>query len=157
MEKAIPYPGCSPYAAEEKARLLASIAASSRVHALIGLELLDIEPGYARVAMPVRPEFMNSGGAMQGGLVTTLADATIAYAIRGALPPGKAQTFIELKINFLRPLVGGTAVAAARLIHLGRRTGLAEADVTNDAGKLAAHCTATFMVVPAATAPGGRD
>ena len=46
----------------------------------LGMELLEVRPGYARIRMKVRPEFLNGHGICHGGLMFTLADSTFAFA-----------------------------------------------------------------------------
>ena len=45
---------------------------------------------------------------------------------------------MELKINFIRAALGETITADARLIHLGRRMAMGEAEITDERGKLVA-------------------
>jgi acyl-CoA thioesterase len=154
MEPATPYPGFAPFTPEEKQRRIAAHAGLSNYFALLGLRLLDLEPGYARMELPFRRDMTHSGGVVQGGLITTLADSSIAHAALAALSDaGSGTTTIELKINFIRPATGPRFFSAARLIHLGRRTAVGEAEITDEAGKLIAKCMASLMVLPAAKTP----
>ena len=149
MESAKPYAGFSPFGAEEKQRRIAHHEAASDYFQLLGLRLLDLEPGYARMELPFRQEMTHSGAEVQGGLITTLADSAIAHATVAALDPATQRTAtLELKINFIRPATGGPFTACARLIHLGRRTAIGEAEVTDERGRLIAKCLASVMVLP---------
>jgi len=149
VEPAKPYEGFAPFTAEEKQRRLARHIGLSDYFELLGLRLVDLEPGYARMELPFRQDMTHSGGIVQGGLVTTLADSSIAHAAIAALD---AQAFttttIELKINFIRPATGGVFTSVARLIHLGRRTAVGEAEITDDRGRLIAKCLSTVLVLP---------
>ncbi|MBV8156369.1 MAG: hotdog fold thioesterase, partial [Dyella sp.] len=46
----------------------------------LGIVLEAVCPGYARMSMPIRPEFLNGHGICHGGLMFTLADSTFAFA-----------------------------------------------------------------------------
>ena len=46
----------------------------------LGLELLEARPGYARMQMNVRADFLNGHGICHGGMIFTLADSTFAFA-----------------------------------------------------------------------------
>ncbi len=46
----------------------------------LGLELLEVRPGYARLRMTVRADFLNGHQICHGGLIFTLADSTFAFA-----------------------------------------------------------------------------
>jgi len=140
------YPGCAPYPAAEKARRIEAIAAQSEIVRFMGMRFTDLEPGGCRIELPVRPAFLNGRGVVHGGVVATLADTAIAYSVHGALPPQARTASIELKINFVRPVSEGTLVALGRLVNLGRRTAVVEADVLTPAGKLAARCLSTVMI-----------
>ena len=122
----------------------------------LDLKLLDLEPGYARLELPFHREITHSGGVVQGGIITTLADSSIAHAAIAALEPAAfLTTTIELKINFIRPAVGGVFRCEARLIHLGRRTAVGEAEITNERGKLVAKCLSSLLIQTASQAAPG--
>ena len=134
---------------EQKAQAMDRHRKESTYFGLLGLQLLDLEPGYCRLQLPFKMDITHGEGTVQGGILTTLADSCIAHASIAALSQaGKITTTIELKINFIRPAVGGTFTSHARLIHLGQRTAVGEAEITNDQGKLIAKCMASLMVLP---------
>jgi uncharacterized protein (TIGR00369 family) len=54
---------------------------------------------------------------------------------------------VDLKMNFLAPAESGKLIAKGRQIRLGRTLGYAEAEVTNEEGKLVAHGTSTLIVL----------
>lgn len=43
-----------------------------------GVELLEIQPGYAKARMLITPNHLNAGGVCQGGALFTLADLAFA-------------------------------------------------------------------------------
>jgi uncharacterized protein (TIGR00369 family) len=66
-----------------------------------------------------------------------LAGAAIDAAVQTSAPPGARFVPVELKVNYLRPLAsdGREARAHARLVHGGRRTAVARADVADADGR----------------------
>lgn len=112
---------------------------------LIGIEIDLIEEGRARLSMDVTEKHRQLAGVMHGGAIATLIDSAVAMAIVGASEPNARFTTIELKINYLSPIVEGHIVADARLIRDGRRIIVAECDVFDPAGKLAAKGLLTYM------------
>ena len=46
----------------------------------LGMELLEVRPGFARLRMPVRAEFLNGLGSCHGGYMFLLADSAFAFA-----------------------------------------------------------------------------
>ena len=154
MDAAQPYRGFAPFSPDEKQRRLARHAALSDYFALLGLRLLDLEPGYARMERPFRREMTHSGGVVQGGLITTLADSSIAHAALAALDStAQGTTTLELKINFIRAATYGPFTSHARLIHLGRRTAVGEAEISDERGRLVAKCMASLLLLPRGEAP----
>lgn len=144
-----PLPGHAPFDEAEMRRRIAAQAAGCDYFGLLGLRLVDLQPGYARMELPHRRAFTHSGGVMQGGLLATLADACLAHATIAALDSAtKRTTSIELKVNFIRPGLHGPFTAEARLAHLGSRTAVGDVDITDARGKLLARCLASLMILP---------
>jgi uncharacterized protein (TIGR00369 family) len=80
----------------------------------------------------------NPIGVIHGGYVSTLLDTAAACAVHSKLPAGTGYTTIELKVNFLRPLVAelGEVPAVGKVISSGRRTALATGEIFDRDGKL---------------------
>jgi uncharacterized protein (TIGR00369 family) len=112
---------------------------------MVGIEIDDIEPGRAKLSLEVVEKHRQLHGIMHGGAIATLIDTAVAFAIVGSSEPGAKFTTIELKINYLSPIVEGRVVADARLIRDGKRIVVAECDVFDAAGKLAAKGLLTYM------------
>lgn len=111
----------------------------------LGFELDSIEPGRARMSVPVRTELMQLQGVMHGGAIASLIDTAVAFAIIGTSEPGDRFTTVELKVNYLLPIREGRATADARLIRNGRRIIVAECDVHDSTGQLAAKGLLTYI------------
>jgi uncharacterized protein (TIGR00369 family) len=115
---------------------------------LTGLRPLAAGRGEARCALPAtRWLCAPPPGRVQGGAVATLADAAVTAAIRSAGPDAARFHPVELKLNFLRPLAsdGREARAHGRLIHGGRRTAVASAEVADADGRVIAVATGSAM------------
>ena len=56
---------------------------------------------------------------------------------------------LELKINFLRPIVSGPITAEARVVNRGKTTGLVECDVRDGQNRLLARASSTCFVLTA--------
>ena len=145
--------GRTPFTPEEKTRMLDLHRSEAHYFGLLGLRLVDIEPGYCKLELPFKREISHGRGVVQGGILTTLADSCIAHATIAALVgQDRHSTTIELKINFIRPAVPSLFTAEAWLIHLGSRTAVGEAEILNEEGKLIAKCMSSLAVLP-----GGRE
>lgn len=90
----------------------------------------------------------NPIGTVHGGVITTVLDTVMGCAIHSVLSRGVGYSTLELKINFLRAVTYkcGVMKAEGRIIHSGKTTALIEADLRDEAGKLYAHGTSTYMI-----------
>ena len=69
----------------------------------------------------------------------------MAFAIVGASHPGARFTTVEMKVNYLSSIREGRVVAEAKLIRDGRRIVVADCDVVDSRGRLAAKGLVTYM------------
>ena len=114
----------------------------------IGLRETAQDDDTYTMEMPVRPQTVNTAGALQGGLIATLADVAGGSLGLRYLAPGTGLTTADLFIRYLRPITEGSARAVARLVRAGRRTVIAQVDVfCSSDGELAATATVNFAVV----------
>ena len=112
---------------------------------LVGIEIDSIEVGRAQLAIDVTEKHLQLQNIMHGGAIATLIDTAVAMAILGASERGARFTTIEMKVNYLSPIKEGRVVAKAWLIRDGRRIVVAECDVIDSGGKLAAKGLVTYM------------
>ncbi len=107
----------------------------------LGVKLLDISPGYARVTIKLKPQYNNFHGRIFGGIVMSLADIAFGYAVNSLKDYTVAAQF---NIHFTAAAgEGDELVAEARVIKEGRRVVLAEMTVVNQDNKLIAKATGT--------------
>ena len=118
----------------------------------LGTRLLELSPGYARVALKVRPEFVNFNGLVFGGIIMAVADEAFAYATNSLIQPSYAS---QVNIHFLNaPAVNDELIAECRVLKSGRRVGISEMTVSNQKGVLIARATGT--TIPVIKEPGGH-
>jgi acyl-CoA thioesterase len=99
----------------------------------LGMRIVRIGPGEARLEMPVRPSMANGHGICHGGFVFTLADSAFAFACNSRNQRMVAQ---QGAVTFIAPAqVGDTLTAHAREVHLRGRGGIYDVSVTNQAGE----------------------
>jgi uncharacterized protein (TIGR00369 family) len=111
----------------------------------LGYHLMDVQRGWARIEVDCTSRIMNPSGVMHGGASFGLADSAVAAALLTIYGPGNALLTIEMKINYLEPIVSGVVVAEASVLRSSRRSAYAEVDVWAG-GKLAARATTTYMI-----------
>jgi len=100
---------------------------------LLGIEVLEIEPGRARVAMNFRPEMKNIFGKLHGGAVFSLLDEAFQLACNAH---GQVAVALSLNIYYLAPADDGARLLAeAREVTSTRKTALYDARVWQEDGK----------------------
>jgi uncharacterized protein (TIGR00369 family) len=98
--------------------------------------------------LPVSPQVVNTSGALQGGLIATLADVAGGQVGLDYLPTGTGMTTTDLFVRYLRPISEGSARAVTRVLRAGRRSIVTQVDVFRTADdELAATATVNFAVV----------
>jgi uncharacterized protein (TIGR00369 family) len=116
----------------------------------LGFALVAVERGRAVFAGAPSERLYNPVGSIHAGFAATLLDSAMGCAVHSTLPAGQLYTTVEFKMNFLRSLAAGTGrvEAEGRVINVGRRVGVAEARLTDAAGRLYAHATTTCLIFP---------
>lgn len=108
-------------------------------HRWLGLTLVEAEPGRVVVGMPYRKEFLadTAGSYVHGGLLATLADVAGDFALVSSL--GYVVPTIDLRMDYLRPAHPDTVlVAEGKVVRRGRQSGVADAEVSDENGRLLA-------------------
>ena len=82
-----------------------------------GIEILELQQGFARTALKVEDRHLNSVGIAQGGAIFTLADLAFAMACNSG---GHVAVAINTTLSFLRPTPGGTLIAEATEVSRSR-------------------------------------
>ena len=120
------------------------------IMATLGFTDFRPEPGRVVVEMPAAEFHYNPLGGVHGGVISTLLDTAAACAVHSTLAPGELYTSLDLTVKFLRPVTvdSGLLTCEGTVIQRGRRTALAQAQLTDERGKLVAHATSTCMVFP---------
>ena len=119
------------------------------IAALLGFTLVDVGEGWAVFEGEVGEEHYNPIGVVHGGLSGMLADSAMGCAVQSTLPAGSGYTTLEFKVNLVRPITAETRLIRCRaeIVHVGRRTGTAEARVTDPNDRLLAHATTTCLIL----------
>jgi uncharacterized protein (TIGR00369 family) len=116
---------------------------------LFGLQVLHIDERELLMRMVIQPQFLAPNGFLHAASLIALADTACGYAVIAHLPPGAENfTTIELKCNFLGTAREGAIDAVARGVHLGRKTQVWDATVTEvGTGKTLALFRCTQMIL----------
>ncbi len=118
------------------------------IAAALGFDLVSVEKG--RVVFGLIPaEFhYNPIGSMHGGVYATLCDSACGCAVHSMLPAGAFYTSLDLATRFIRPVTVNTGrlLCEGTLAHLGSRTAVAHARLTDENNKLYAEATSTCLI-----------
>jgi acyl-CoA thioesterase len=112
--------------------------AQDRASQALGMRILEVRSGYARLAMTVRADMVNGHQLCHGGLIFTLADSAFAFACNtyDAVTVASSGT-----IEFLLPArLGDELTATAEERTRSKRTGVYDVAVRNQRGE----CVALF-------------
>ena len=97
----------------------------------LGLRVDHLEEGQVTLRLPFRDEFIGDPGrpALHGGTISMLVDTAGGAAVFSAAEPGDKVSTIDLRVDYLRPGAAADLVAAATVIRIGNRVGVARIKV----------------------------
>jgi acyl-CoA thioesterase len=109
---------------------------ADRASQWLGIEIIEVAPGRARIAMTVRPDMVNGHGMCHGGIVFAFADSAFAFACNSY---GDPMVAAGAGIDFLAPTPCGERVTAtATEVSRSARHGIYDVAVTDAAGRVLA-------------------
>lgn len=109
----------------------------------LGMRIVELSHGYAKVKLELRQEFLTWDGFVQGGVISSLIDQAFGYSINTL---ENVYVAVQLNVNFLNsPSVGDTITAESRVLHAGRSAGICEMSVFDSKGKLVARGSGTTI------------
>lgn len=109
----------------------------------IGLELVQVESGFAKVEMDIKQIHLNGVGMVQGGAIFTLADYAFAAASNSK---GNVTVGINNNISYIKSPKGKKLIATAREVSSGRKICNYTVDITDENGELIAQMTAVGYI-----------
>jgi acyl-CoA thioesterase len=123
---------------------------------LIGLEVVDLQPGWSKTRLGHRPDLNQPAGILHGGVIASVIDSGIAHALllterfQELRDQGGALVSVDLRVKYLRPVSEGEIICESKVLRLGRQIIHAESVVSNAEGKEVARGDATYMAVTGA-------
>ena len=106
--------------------------------------VLETDRGYAKVTLPIKPEYSNTYGIAHGGIVTSLVDMVSGVALRTL----KLRIVtIEVTTDYLKTVsLADHLTAEARVIHEGNKLLHADISVYNQEEVLVARGKVIYYV-----------
>jgi uncharacterized protein (TIGR00369 family) len=127
----------------------------------LGLRILRLGPGGPQLRFAMRPELVGhyQYGRLHGGVISATLDAMAGLAIMVALGEKHADETaeqvmhrftrlgtIDLRVDYLRPGIGGHFTASAQVARLGGRVASVQMRLLDDADTLIATGAASYML-----------
>lgn len=132
-------------------RVLETLMARNRAFQTLGLELLEVEAGRAKLAMPVTETMGNSHGTCHGGFLFALADQTAGFA---CMSRNEAAVTQSAHVTYVSAgPVGQTLTAEGVEVTRSKRNGTYDVRVTGAEGQLVALIRYQFLITGAEIVP----
>jgi uncharacterized protein (TIGR00369 family) len=130
-----------------KSALLNRMPEAAPFWSLLGMELIDVKKGWARLRLPFTKKLTNANGVVHGGAIFAPADSAVGLALIGMVAKDEFISTIEMKINYLKPFDSGEIFIEGKIIHKGTNTAIGDAEVKDAQGNLIAKALATYIIM----------
>lgn len=117
---------------------------SSPYALFLGMKLVELRTGYAKVELLLRDEHRNWDGRVQGGVIVSLLDQAFGAALNTL---DRIYVAVQLNVNFVAPPNGDAVYAESTVLHRGRSLGVSEMVVSDADGKLVARGLGTTIAI----------
>jgi uncharacterized protein (TIGR00369 family) len=124
---------------------------------LLSMKIKELSWGQSRVEISVQEKHFQPFGMVHGGVFSSLLDATAFWAVYTQVDEGLGMTTVELKLNYLAPVIKGRMVGKGKSIRVGKTLCLGEAVIEDEEGALLAHGTSTMMILKDLEIQGGSE
>ena len=119
----------------------------------LGMTCVDkAEPGRTVWRMRADERFANPAGIVQGGFLGAMAASAMGSATVTFAAAAGRRVFasnVEMKTSFLAAArVGSVLECTASVVSGGSRVAFAEAEVTDDTGRVVARASSTYLFTP---------
>lgn len=112
----------------------------------LGMEILEVGPGNAKLVMPVTERMLNGHGTCHGGFIFSLADSAFAFACNSHGQPAVAQ---HCSVTYITPgRLGMRLIADARERQRGERSGIYDITVRDETGTVVAEFRGHSRTLP---------
>ncbi|MFA5366719.1 MAG: PaaI family thioesterase [Dehalococcoidia bacterium] len=113
--------------------------------AYLGMKLVELSKGYAKVKMDLKKEHLNWENMIHGGIVATVLDQAFGCACNTL---DNIHVAVQMNVHFMKaPAVGETIYAESKVLHAGKRMGTSEMKVCDSNGVEIARATGTTVCI----------
>jgi acyl-CoA thioesterase len=125
---------------------------TDRASQALGMRILEVRPGTARLCMTIRPDMTNGHGMCHGGYMFLLADSAFAFACNSR---NQKTVAASAEIHFVSSARDGDLLTAeAQEQHLGGRSGIYDVRVTDQSGRTVALFRGKSAAIAGSVIPG---
>lgn len=126
-------------------------------HSMLGYRQVSWEEGKAVIALDLRPEHLNLGGVIHGGVLSSLLDIVMAEAGTYCPHPGRMRKAITLTMTttFTGQCSAGTITVSGIKRAGGTRIFNSTGEIHDDRGNLLAIAEGTFRIRSGSEKPEG--
>jgi len=115
----------------------------------LGVSVLSIGDGEARLRLPFRDDCLRPGGTISGPVLMGLADLAMYAAVLSRIGVVENALTVTLNITFLRRPAPANVIAHAQLFKVGKRLAMGEVALYREGDHdMVAHVTSTYSIPP---------
>lgn len=111
------------------------------------LEAASVEEASITFSFNLGKQFLQGAGAIQGGIVSSLLDFTIAMATISQMGEDESISTTDLNVQFLRPCMPGHVRCTGHVVKRGRRVAFGTGELCDMDGRALATASATNLVL----------
>ncbi len=135
----------------EKIQYLEDVIAGKRPHPpiaqLLGFRIVDFCDGCTIIEIDIDERLYNPMNTVHGGVFCDIADAAMGISFFTTLKDDEAFTTVDLRITFLKKVVGGKLIASSKIVRRGKRLSYIECEILNDKNELVAKASSTCIIL----------
>jgi uncharacterized protein (TIGR00369 family) len=114
-------------------------------HMSMAIDSIEIDK--AQIVLNTSDCHLQPFGIVHGGVIATLIDTATFWAAFLRIPEDDGLVNVDLKLNYLQPVIEGRLTAKGFCIRPGKSISYSEAKVFDEKKNLVAHGTSTLMVL----------
>ncbi len=114
----------------------------------LGVKFNKYEEGYCEIELKIKPEYLNIGGSVHGGIINGLCDIALSGAVTCNFHSGaESVVTMQMNVNFLKAgKPDDTLTAWGEVVKRGRTIYYVEGGIKNQEGKLIARASGAWFI-----------
>ncbi len=122
-------------------------AEETGLYRILGFRITEVGDGYASMEFPFSHMASGRRGRphVHGGVVMLALDTVLGLAVM-SVNTSIEQSTLELKVNFVKPLLKEPFKVTGRVVHIGKSTAVVEGEVSDSVGDICARALGTWFI-----------